>query len=215
MLDAPAHGLHVSAVEGLYLGTFAFGVIFTIASFALGAFGSGHGLHLHGLDLHGADHGAGDAHDAHISPFSVSTVSAFLAWFGGAGYLLTRFTDLAALLDLLLAAAIGLVGGGIIFVILGKYVLPRLTELRQEDFQIQGTVGHLSVSIPAGAVGEIVYTVGGAQQVDSARSVSGEAIERGTEVVVLRREKGIAYVERWDKFALGNQLPPGESGLAQ
>jgi hypothetical protein len=202
-------------VEGLYLGTFAFGVIFTIATFVLGAFGGGDGVHLHGLDLHGADHGAGGAHDAHISPFSISTISAFLAWFGGAGYLLTRFTHLAALLDLLLAAAVGLVGGGIIFVILGKYVLPRLTELRQEDFQIPGSVGHLSVSIPAGAVGEIVYTVGGAQQVDSARSVSGEAIERGIEVVVLRREKGIAYVERWDKFASGNQLPPGEPEPAQ
>jgi hypothetical protein len=202
-------------VEGLYLGTFAFGVIFAFASFALGAFGGGHGLHLHGLDLHGAGHGAVGGHGAHISPFSISTVSAFLAWFGGAGYLLTRYTHLTAMLDLLLAASVGVVGGGIIFVILGKYVLPRHTELRQEDFQIQGTVGHLSVSIPVGAVGEIVYSVGGAQQVDSARSVSGEAIERGTEVVVLKREKGIAYVERWDKFASGNQLPPGEPGPGQ
>jgi hypothetical protein len=207
-------------VEGLYLGTFAFGVIFTIASFALGAFGGGHGVHLHGLDLHGAGHGmghggGGGGHGAHFSPFSVSTISAFLAWFGGAGYLLTRYTHLTALLDLLLAASVGLVGGGIIFAILGKYVMPRLTELRQEDFQIQGTVGHLSVSIAAGAVGEIVYSMGGSQQVDSARSVSGEAIERGTEVVVLRREKGIAYVERWDKFASGNQLPPGDPGPAQ
>lgn len=199
-------------MEGLYLGTFAFGVIFTVASFALGAFGGGHDLHMHGLDLHGGGYGG---HDAHISPFSISTLSAFLAWFGGAGYLLTRYTHLTALLDLLLAAAVGLVGGGIIFLILGKYVLPRLTELRQEDFQIPGTVGHLSVSIAAGAVGEIVYSVGGAQQVDSARSVSGEAIERGTEVVVLKREKGIAYVERWDKFASGNQLPPGDSVPAQ
>ncbi len=203
-------------MEGLYLFTFAFGVIFSVASFALGAFGGGHGVHLHGLDLHGAGHGGGaGGHDAHISPFSVSTISAFLAWFGGAGYLLTRFTHLTAVLDLLLAAGVGLVGGGIIFVAIGRYVLPRLTELREEDFQVQGSVGHLSVSIPAGAVGEIVFWLGGVQQVDGARSVSGEAIERGTEVVVLRREKGIAYVERWDKFASGNQLPPGEPGPAQ
>ena len=164
-------------MEGLYLGTFAFGVLFTVASFALGAFGGGHGVHLHGLDLHGGGHGGGHGgHDAHISPFSISTLSAFLAWFGGAGYLLTRYTHLTALLDLLLAAAVGLVGGGIIFLILGKDVLPRLTELRQEDFQIPGTVGHLSVSIAAGAVGEIVYSMGGSQQVDSARSVSGTAV---------------------------------------
>ena len=102
-------------------------------------------------------------------------------------------------------------GGGIIFVIIGRYVLPRLTELRPEDFQVQGSVGHISVSIAAGAVGEIVYSVGGAQQVDGARSVSGEAIERGTEVVILRREKGIAYVERWEGFASNNQLPAGDT----
>jgi hypothetical protein len=198
-------------MEGLYLGTFAFGVIFTIASFALGAFGGGHGVHLHGLDLHGAGHGAGGAHDAHISPFSISTISAFLAWFGGAGYLLARYSHLAAVSVLLVAAGAGLVGGGIIFVILGKYVLPRLTELRAEDFQVQGTVGHLSVSIAAGGVGEIVYTLGQSQQIDGARSATNEAIERGAEVVILRREKGIAYVERWDKFASSNQLPPGDA----
>jgi len=68
------------------------------------------------------------------------------------------------------------------------------------------------VSIGSCGIGEVVYSLGGSRQVDAARSVSGEAIERGTEVVVLRREKGIAYVERWDKFASGNQLPPGEPG---
>ncbi len=75
-------------------------------------------------------------------------------------------------------------------------------------------MAHVSVPIPAGAVGEVVYTLGGAQQVDGARSVSGEAIERGTEVVILKREKGIIWVERWDRFASGNQLPPGEPGQA-
>ena len=203
-----------------FLGCFAFGVIFTVASFALGAFGGGHDLHLHGFDFHGADHAAGGldgahGHGTHISPFSLSSISAFLAWFGGAGYLLTRFSNLTAAFVLLLSAAVGTVGGGLIFVTLSRYVLPRLTELRQEDFQIQGTVGHVSSSIGAGGVGEIVYSLGGSRQVDGARSVSGEAIERGTEVVVLRREKGIAYVERWEKFASGNQLPPGDPGTAQ
>jgi len=204
-------------VIALFLGCFAFGVIFTIASFALGAFGSGHGIHLHGFDIGGAGHDAGgldasSGHDGHISPFNLSTISAFLAWFGGAGYLLTRFSNLTAAVVLLLSATAGVVGGGAIFLAICRYVLPRLTELRQEDYQIQGTVGHLSVSIGSCGIGEVVYSLGGSRQVDAARSVSGEAIERGTEVVVLRREKGIAYVERWDKFASGNQLPPGEPG---
>lgn len=204
-------------MEALYLGTFAFGVIFTIATFALGAFGGGHDIHLHGLDLHGAGHGAGDAgggHDAHVSPFNLSTIAAFLAWFGGAGYLLSRFSHLTALTVLFLSGAIGVVGGGLIFLTLARYVLPRLTELRDSDFRIEGVVARVTVPIRAGEVGEVVYSIGGAHQVAGARSVSGEAIDRGTEVVVLRREKGIIYVERWDRFASGNQLPPGEPGQA-
>ena len=203
-------------MTALYLGTFAFGVIFSIATFALGAFGSGHDIHLHGLDIFGggqgdAGAGVGDGgHDVHASPFNLSTIAAFLAWFGGAGYLLSRFSDLAALAVLGLSAGVGVVGGGFIFVTLTKYVLPRLTEMRPADFQIEGVAGHVSVPILAGGVGEVVYTLGGAHKVDGARSVSGDAIERGTEVVILRREKGIMYVERWDRFASGNQLPPGE-----
>lgn len=203
-------------MTALYLGTFAFGVIFTIVTFALGAFGSGGDIHLHGVDLHGAGHGDAGAggHDAHISPFNLSTICAFLAWFGGAGYLLTRFSHLTAAVVLGLSAAVGVVGGALIFLPLSRYVIPRLTELRSSDYQVEGVVARVSVPIPAGAVGEVVYTVGGAQQVDGARSVSGEAIERGTEVVILKRDKGIIYVERWDKFASGNQLPPGEPGQA-
>jgi len=207
-------------VTALYLGTFAFGVIFTVATFALGAFGGGHDIHLHGIDLHGTGmHGAGHGDaaggdGAHISPFNLSTICAFLAWFGGAGYLLSRFSHLTAAVVLALSAAVGVVGGALIFLPLTRYVIPRLTELRPADFQIEGVMAHVSVPIPAGAVGEVVYTLGGAQQVDGARSVSGEAIERGTEVVILKREKGIIYVERWDRFASGNQLPPGEPGQA-
>ena len=39
-------------METLFVGCFAFGLIFTVASFALGAFGGGHDLHLPGFDAH-------------------------------------------------------------------------------------------------------------------------------------------------------------------
>ena len=34
-----------------------------------------------------------------------------------------------------------------------------------------------------------------------ARSDDGQAISKGTEVVITRYEKGIAYVRRWDELA--------------
>lgn len=205
-----------------YLGCFSFGLIFTVATFLLGAFGSGHHLHLPGLSLDfGGDTGPGGAHGqgahghgAHISPFNVSTLSAFLAWFGGAGYLLTRYSSFTSVVILAVAAVMGIVGGGIIFVTLAKFIFPRLTELRPEDYQVDGTVARVTSSIAQGGTGEIVYTLGGTRRADGARSATGEALERGTEVVIVKVERGIAYVERWDKFADQNQLPRGDSGAA-
>jgi hypothetical protein len=208
-------------MASFFLGCFAFGLIFTVASFLLGAFGSGHDIHLPGAGFDagahdgGAAHGPGAGHHgAHISPFNLSTISAFLAWFGGAGYLLTRYSNLTTAAILAVAGAAGVAGGGIIFVTLAKFVFPRLTEMRSEDYELQGTVARVTSRIMAGGTGEITYSLGGTKHADGARSTTGEALEHWTEVVILKVERGIAYVERWDLFANRNQLPPGDSGTA-
>ncbi len=194
-----------------FLGCFAFGLIFSVASFLLGALGSGH-VHLP-VHVH-ADHAGQGGESPALSFFNVSTVSAFLTWFGGAGYLLSRYSSLTALAVVTLSGLAGLAGGGIIFVTLSKYVYPRLTEMKAEDYQLPGTVAKVTSPIRAGGTGEIVYTLAGTLRSDGARAVSGEALDRGTEVVIVRVERGIAWVERWDSFAGRNDLPPGESGPA-
>lgn len=213
-------------MDSFYLGCFAFGLIFTVATFLLGAFGSGHHLHLPGFHFDiggdgggggghgggGSAHGHGHGQSAHISPFNVSTFSAFLAWFGAAGFLLTNYSNLTSAVILATAAVAGVVGGGIIFMTLAKYVVPRLTEMRTEDYQVDGTIARVTSTIGQGGTGEIVYSLGGTKRVDGARSTTGEALEQGTEVVILRIERGIALVERWDKFADTHQLPRGDAG---
>jgi hypothetical protein len=201
-------------VNSFFLGCFAFGLIFTVASFLLGAFGSGEHLHLPDFNAHhGAGAPAGD-HGAYVSPFNLSTIAAFVTWFGGAGWLLTRYSSLTALFITLIASVAGTVGGGIVFITLSRYVFPRLTVMRPEDYQVQGLVGRLASAIREGegGTGEVVYAVAGARRVDGARSVTGEALEKGAEVVILRVEKGIAYVQRWEQFASQNQLPAGGAG---
>jgi hypothetical protein len=89
--------------------------------------------------------------------------------------------------------------------------MPRLSVMRPEDYREQGVLGRLTSSIRAGGVGEVVYTLGGARRVDGAKSVGGEPLDKGTEVVIHRVERGIAYVERWDEFARMNQLPAGDA----
>jgi membrane protein implicated in regulation of membrane protease activity len=195
-------------VSSLFLGCFTFGLLFTVVSGLLGAFNGGHDLHFPGLHGHGA-HGGG--HDSgHVSPFNGSTIAAFLAWFGGAGYLLTRYSGLAALSIMAIAVVAGIVGGATVFAFVARFINPRLTVLAPEDFQLQGIVGKVTSTILPGGTGEIVYTLGGTRHSDGARSETGEQLERGTEVVILRVEKGIAYVDRWSKFAAANQLPSGD-----
>jgi len=210
-------------VASLFLGCFAFGLIFTVASFLLGTL-SGSNIHIPGLDALGgghhpgpaAHHGGGHSGSAgvQISPFNLSTVSAFLAWFGGAGYLLSRYSGLTATIIMLAAIAVGAVGGGIVFVVLSRLLLPRLTEMRAEDYRIEGTVARITSSIRPGGTGEIVFTLGGTQQIEGARGLTDEEFAKGTEVVIHHIDAGIAYVERWDKFAERNALPPGSPGAS-
>src|SRR5207302_407070 len=106
----------------------------------------------------------------------------------------------------LVAAAMGLVGGGIVFVMLSRFLMPRLTVMRAEDYRREGVVGRVTSLIRPGGTGEIVYTLNGTQQIEGARGLNDEQFDRGTEVVIHHIEAGIAYVERWDKFAERNAL---------
>jgi membrane protein implicated in regulation of membrane protease activity len=207
-------------VTSVFIGCFAFGLLFTVASFLLGGFG---GTHAHGV-AHGPLSGLTGSHsptathgpDANqVSPLSLSTLSAFLTWFGGAGYLLTRYSPLAALGVTLAALAVGVIGAGIVFTAIARYIVPRLTVLNPEDFRVQGAIARVTSTIQPDGIGEIVYTLGGTRHADGARSESGDAIERGTQVVILRVEKGIAYVEPWARFADSHQLPRTDIGTTE
>jgi len=201
-------------VSSLFLGCFTFGLLFTVISGLLGAFNGGHDLHLPGLHGHAGHVGHAAGHDhGHPSPFNAGTIAAFLTWFGGAGYLLTRYSGFAALSIIAIASLVGLVGGALVFVFLAKFINPRLTVLAPEDFQMQGIVAKVTSTIQPGGTGEIVYTLGGTRHSDGARAETGEQLDRGTEVVILRVEKGIAYVDRWSKFAAANQLPSDDGAV--
>jgi uncharacterized protein YndB with AHSA1/START domain len=64
----------------------------------------------------------------------------------------------------------------------------------QEPTAIEGTVAVVLRRIAGGRTGEVVYTREGARRFLAAKSESGRAIEAGTEVIILRAERGIAEV---------------------
>ncbi len=130
-----------------------------------------------------------------VSALNGFTIPAFLCWFGGAGYLLENYSSIVTPFVLLLSIAAGLVGAGGIYVVLFKFLLPRERVLLPEDTRMEGTLARVSDEIrPNGAIGEILFSQTGARRSAAARSEDGLPIPRGTEVVVLQYERGIATI---------------------
>jgi hypothetical protein len=75
------------------------------------------------------------------------------------------------------------------------------TALDAADYDMVGVLGKLSIPIREGGTGELIYSQQGTRHVAGARSEAGVAIAKGTEVVVTRYEKGIAYVRPWEEMA--------------
>ena len=209
-----------------YLICFAVGFCFSFLSFLLGGSRTGH-LHLphfhghvggvHLPSVHVAGHapvvagcppaaGSGSGHvPAHsqggVSPFNFVSVTAFLAWFGGTGYLLTRFSALWVGFGLLLSAGAGLVGAGIVFLFLSKVLVSREENMDPADYEMVGVLGRICSPIREGGTGELVYSQVGTRRVCGARTEDGSGIAKGAEVMVTRYDKGIAYVRLWSEMA--------------
>ena len=168
---------------------------FSLSALALVA-GSVH-LHLPYLHFHHGIHLPHGPHAAELPWLNFGTMSAFLAWFGGTGYLLEHYYGVWFVAALGFATLSGLAAASVVFWFLAKVLMAREAALNPADYEMVGVLGHVSSSIRAGGTGEIIYSQEGTRRVAGARSEQGTAIPRGAEVLVMRYEKGIAYVRPW------------------
>jgi membrane protein implicated in regulation of membrane protease activity len=204
----------------LYLICFVLGIAFSLLSVLSG--GARLRLHIpHFPHAHAGIRGTGSAHHASTrvgsgshsviaAAFNFVTLTAFLAWFGGTGYLLTKYSSLWVLLGLGLSTLSGLFGAVIIFLFLNRVLTSENENLDPADFEMCGVLGRTSVPIRPGGTGEIIYSQEGTRRTCGARSDGGSAIVKGADVVVTRYEKGIAYVKLWSELC-GEELSPTES----
>lgn len=155
---------------------------------------------IHGHVAHTAG-GAGERGGAAVPWWNGFTIMIFLCWFGASGYLLTRYGSFVAAVVLMLAAVCGAAGGAILYLFLTRFLMPHEHELTADETEIVGAVGRISSAIRPGGTGEMVYEQLGARCSAAARSEDGTPISKQEEVFVVRYEKGIAYVRRWDELA--------------
>ncbi|HEX4769243.1 MAG TPA: hypothetical protein VH351_00325 [Bryobacteraceae bacterium] len=182
-----------------YFLCFAVGSLWAFATLLLGGLHLGHGHASHAHGLHGVKAHGGSSHSsAHwthvVNP---SILAVFVAWFGGVGYLLTRYTGMLLWLNVLLSVAVGVCGAWILAAFL-RFLQSREGYLDPLDYEMVGILGQVSSPIRAAGVGEILYVREGARRCLPARSEDGEPIGRGQEVIVTRYVQGTAYVRTWD-----------------
>lgn len=184
-----------------YLLCFLVGLLLTVVFSLTGNahFHLPHGHLHHGGPLHAhGPHGGVGTRAGDVAPINIGTVTAFFAWFGGAGYLMTRYYGPWLLLGLSVAVAIGLAGAAIVFWFVAKVLVSRDENLDPADYEMVGVLGRITSPIRAGGTGELVFSQQGTRRTAGARSEDGAAIPRGAEVIVTRYEKGIAYVRPWE-----------------
>jgi hypothetical protein len=88
-----------------------------------------------------------------------------------------------------------------VFLFLSKVLMSYDENMDAADYEMVGVLGRISSAIRVGGTGEMVYAQMGTRRVCGARSDGASAIEKGTEVVVTRYEKGIAYVRLWSEMS--------------
>lgn len=192
------------AWDAILLGCFVFGLVLSVVLLVVGDLGLG-------VDAGDGGHHGGVGEGL---PLNLSSVIAFVAWFGGVGYLALNGAGWPIAASLAVGAAAGVVGALAVAWVMSRLVAAPGSVLDAKDYRMPGVIARVTSSIRAGGVGEIVYEQGGVRQVAAARTGDGEALGRGTEVVVLGLRNGTATVQAASVFFEEAGVPVGENGSA-
>src|SRR5262249_40995056 len=146
-------GAVVMTWADFYLICFAVGFLFSMLSFVMGGmrwhlpfhfhFHSGSPMVHTGADAVATGHGAGHQHHA-MSPINPVTIAAFLAWFGGMGYLLFRYSGVAVFAFLGASFIAGLISATIVFLFVAKVLTSEDEPLDPADFEMAGVLGRVA-----------------------------------------------------------------------
>jgi membrane protein implicated in regulation of membrane protease activity len=160
----------------IYIAIAAFGFLLLLGMLVMGDVSGG--------DHDGSSDGAFDGDADHGGPgiFSVRIMAAFVTAFGVGG-VVGRYYGFSH------PAASGIgVGAGVVMAAL-VYQFARVLHGQQASSELRmstlvGTRGEVSVAIPAGGVGQIAMSRSGERSEHLARAADGQAVARGTAVVI-------------------------------
>jgi len=233
-VDTAVYGVFVACLVGGFAATLLFALLGGLGGHGAGHLHAGHGhaghlpspgashaqaAHAHGADGHTAHNGAHDAGTGHAAPsarlagaaswtlswLSPLTLAAAVLWFGGVGLIAEGLLPSSLLIiAVVIAVVAALLGAAIVRAAMAAFVRSSSSPLRADA---TGALGALSAPIRSDAAGEVIYTLEGLRRSAAARSLDGAPLPRGAHVVIVRRERGVAWVTPLDPLAaLGDPL---------
>lgn len=188
------HSIHMDATHAVQAGT---------DSHAHGP-AADHATH---TQAHGNTHGQGQGQTNQSSSFdwfayiNPTSIVFFLIGFGFFGYVFHNTTHLLLPITLVLSGVSGLIIAGLLLLLFSRIFSNIEGETEQDVADRTGLLGTVSIPIQENGMGEILYTSpAGLRKSIPARSVGGQRLERGQEVVVVNYQNGVAEVDTWDRF---------------
>src|SRR5260370_8777198 len=109
---------------------------------------------------------------------------AFLAWFGGTGYLLTRHSHLFAVVSLLLATVAGIAAGWVVFRFMVKLMNSTDAPMKSEYYRMEGSLGTISMPIRGNGTGEIIFSLAGVPRSPAPTRGYGQPRDKRTDCVL-------------------------------
>jgi len=171
-------------MEALYLGCLVGGVLFALVTVILGDLVSNalDGL----LDFMSVDF---------LKP---TVIASAVTVFGGAGILLTRYSGLNNVPNMLFAILIAIFISMTVFYL---YVKPMENSENSTGYSIQdliGRIGEITISLPALGYGEVMVKVGAGNVLHIAASLEQQELFAGTRVVIVSEVDGVLHVTEFE-----------------
>jgi hypothetical protein len=140
-------------------------------------------------------------HDPAAEPspfFNLASTAAFAVGFGLAGYLTAGIATWPIYVKIFVASGVGIAALVLQSVLISLWAIPGArADHVDERYLLQGTLARIIGDVPKDGVGLLRYALDGREFELPARTLDGEAVVSGTDVVIDRVEDGVGYVELW------------------
>lgn len=173
---------------------------FFVTGLVLGVYAMLHGTERSVAPM-GAPHERQSEHNPAAEPsalFNLASIAAFGVVFGLTGYLLDRHTEFTWGAALVVALLAGGAAYGLQSLLIARWAIPSARAGEMDPrFLLQGTLARVTQGAEAHQTGTLVYELDGHHGTLPVRSLDGDALPEGIEVVIDRVDDGVAFAEPW------------------